>query len=396
MSALEDAFKRRDEAKVRYLRDFLKVGGRKTSLAAFGMSDVSEYLPPDQRLAVGVAFGASEEQRDAPGLAIRVSKRDGIAERAAKSLAEQAEKDGSWADVRVVENLSVPARGDVARLAKASDDARSSEDPPAGAIVAGSPAAIKAGKAFPIGGDPLMLGVSVGHPRSPAGSLGGFITFKGGGEGIISACHILANGGRGIDPTQLDSDDTAPKVYHPASADLAGRLSPRHQIGRLHSFLSLETTSVELDVAVARLLPNRAHIGNVIPKILGAKNVGQPVLRPPASEQVARFKTVAKIGRTTHYTVGRLSSGFYDDIGLDVPGHGLVYYNRLFEIESEASDTPFALPGDSGAVVFDTATRAAFAMVVGGGEWDDKGRIRMLIYACNLAAALDAMDAEWM
>src|SRR5207244_1330077 len=100
-------------------------------------------------------------------------------------------------------------------------------------------------------------------------------------------------------------------------------------------------------------------------------------------------KTVAKVGRTTRYTEGRLSAGFYDDVGLDVPGHGLVYYNRLFEIESEDGRNPFAKPGDSGAVIFDSASRAAFGMVVGGGEWDDDGRTRMLVYACNLASGLD-------
>ena len=363
MTTLDAAIELRNEAKVRYLRDYLKVGGKKSSLTAFGMSDVADYLPPDQRLGIGVAFGGSSTSL---GLALRASKRDGIAHRAAREIGEKAEKEGSWADVRIVENLSIPARTDVGP-SKADG--------------------------FPRGGDPLMLGVSISHPKSPAGSLGGFIRFKGGGEGVISACHVLANSGRGVD---VSTPEKAPMVYHPASVDVSGRLGPRNQIGQLHDFRTLDTPSVDLDVAVATLLPSRSHIGNVIPKIAGAKNGGKPVLRPPSERRVPAFKVVAKIGRSTGYTEGRLSAGFFDSVPLEVPGFGIVYYSRMFEIESVSGAKPFAKPGDSGAVVFDVATRSAFALVVGGGVWSDDGKERMLVYSCDLAAALEAMGVTWL
>jgi hypothetical protein len=364
VTSLDDAINRRDNAKVRYLRDYLKVGGPKTNFVAFGMSEAADYLPPDQRLAVGVAFGKS---RKPPGLALRASKRDGIAYRAALDIAQATEKEGSWADVRVVEDLSIPARTEVA--------------------------AVSAEDGFPLGGDPLMLGVSVSHPKSPAGSLGGFVRLAKGGEGIISACHILANSGRGVDISTIEK---SPMIYHPASGDVRGRLTPAQQIGRLQNFVTLDTSSVELDVAVATLLPHRSHIGNVVPKVSRARNVGKPILKPPTYDKIAAFKTVAKVGRTTGYTEGRLSAGFFDDVGLEVPGQGIVYYSRLFEVESADAKAPFAQPGDSGAAVFDVATRSAFALVVGGGLWDDGGKSRMLVYSCNLASALQAMGATWL
>jgi hypothetical protein len=364
VTVLDDAFARRDEAKIRYLRDYLKVGGRSKTLAAFGMADVAAYLPPDQRLAVGIAFGKAD---DSPGLALRVSKRDGIAHRAAREISEELAKDGSWADIRIVENIAVPARADVA--------------------------AVKPSDGFPLGGDPLMLGVSVSHPKSPAGSLGGFVRFTQGGEGIISACHILANSGRGVD---ISSTDKAPMIYHPASADVPGRLTPRNQIARLQNYVTLDTASVELDVAVAELLPNRTHIGNVIPRIQGVRSAGKRITKPPKYEEVAKFRTVAKVGRMTGYTEGRLSAGFFDDVGLDVPGLGIVYYSRLFEVESTDETKPFAQPGDSGAVIFDVTSRSGFAIVTGGGLWDDDGKSRMLVYSCNLGAALEAMNATWL
>lgn len=368
MAALDDAMKRRDAAKVRYLRDYLKIGGRTSKLAAFGMSDVADYVSPDQRLSVGIAFGKGDE---APGLALRVSKRDSMAHRAANDLAEEAEKDKSWADVRVVENLAVPSRTDVDPLGPEDADANG----------------------FPIGGDPLMVGVSVSHPKSPSGSLGGFVRFNGGSEGIISACHVLANSGRGV---ELSPEENAPLIYHPASRDVAGRLTPSHRIAKLRQFVELTTSSVELDVAVAALLPERQHIGNVIPSIRGARNAGQPILAPPPNSAIAEFKTVAKVGRRTRYTEGRLSAGFFDDVPLEVPGQGIVYYSRMFEIESSSARAPFAEPGDSGAAVFDIDSRKAFALVVGGGLWEDDGKARMLVYCCNLAAALDAMKVEWL
>ncbi len=139
------------------------------------MSEVAEYVPPEQRLAIGVAFG---DAKSSLGLALRVPKSGGVAHRAALNFAEDAAKEGEWADVRIVTDLSIPARSEVA--------------------------AIKSGKGFPLGGDPLMLGVSVSHPKSPAGSLGGFVKFANGDEGIISACHVLANSGRGVDLSSAD------------------------------------------------------------------------------------------------------------------------------------------------------------------------------------------------
>jgi hypothetical protein len=148
MTLLDDAIERRNDAKVRYLKDYLKIGGTRANLTAFGMADVATYVPPDQRLGIGVALGKTKSSL---GLALRVSKRDGVAHRAARAIAEKTVTDGSWADVRVVENLSIPARAEVQPVK---------------------------GTGFPLGGDPLMLGVSVSHPKAPAGSLGGFIRFK--------------------------------------------------------------------------------------------------------------------------------------------------------------------------------------------------------------------------
>ena len=364
MISFEDAIKLRDETKIRYLRDYLKVGDGETNFVAFGMAQAADYAPPELRLAIGVAFG---DDGSPPGLALRTSRREGTAYRAAMKFAESAAKRGYRADVRTVSGLAVPAHSDV---------------PPVGPQ-----------DGFPLGGDPLMLGVSIAHPKSPAGSLGGFVRFPHGGEGIISACHVLANSGRGVD---VGAPDKAPMIYHPASADVPGRLTSRNQIARLQNFVTLDASTVEVDAAVAELLPNRRHIGNVIPKIRGAEEAGKPILKPPQTKAIHEFRSVAKVGRKTGYTKGKLSAGFFDEIGLQVPGQGIVYYSRLFEVESVDASTPFAEAGDSGATVFDAPTRTAFALVVGGGIWNDGGQSRMLVYCCSLAAALEALGVEWL
>ena len=146
MISFEDAIKLRDETKIRYLRDYLKVGDGETNFVAFGMAQAADYAPPELRLAIGVAFG---DDGSPPGLALRTSRREGTAYRAAMKFAESAAKRGYRADVRTVSGLAVPAHSDV---------------PPVGPQ-----------DGFPLGGDPLMLGVSIAHPKSPAGSLGGFV-----------------------------------------------------------------------------------------------------------------------------------------------------------------------------------------------------------------------------
>jgi hypothetical protein len=248
VNVLEEALERREAARVRYLRDFLKVGGKKTNFAAFGMSDVADYVPPEQRLAIGVAFG---DEPKSLGLALRASKHGGVAHRAGLDLANAAEKDGSWADYKIVSDLSIPARTSVTSITH--------------------------GNSFPLSGDPLTMGVSVSHPKSPAGSLGGFVKFQSGEDGIISACHVLANSGRGVD---VSSPDAAPLIYHPASGDAAGRLTPGNRIARLQNFVEITTSSVEIDAAVAVLLPQRAHIGNVVPPVPGAEGIGKPISKP--------------------------------------------------------------------------------------------------------------------
>lgn len=366
MTLLQEALKQRDAAKVTYLREYLQVGGGRTrNLVAYGIAETAEYVRPEQRLSVGVAFG----DKNSLGLALRVPKMEGIAYRAAKELAEGAKANGSWADLRIVADLAVPARGEVnaiPSLAKAASN-----------------------------DTPLRLGASVGIAKAPAGSLGGFVTIKGkgGGEGIISACHVIANGGRGVD---VNDSKKVPMVYHPANVDVPGRVTGRQQIGTLHNFVPLDTFPLEVDAAVAVLQAGRDHTGNVIPDIPGAKNIGKRVAGPPDAESVAQFKTVAKIGRATDYREGRLSAGFFNDVALDVPGEGTVYYDRMFEIESSDADDPFAMAGDSGACVFDVRTCAAFGLVVGGGIWDDNGVSRRLVYACSLESALTALEAEWL
>lgn len=363
MSVLEEAVERRQAARAKYLRDYLKIGGPQKNFTAFATTELVQYIPPDRRLAFGVGFSPNHIS---PGLAIRPGKKGGIAERAAFALREDAERDGSWADVRIVESLSTPSRAEV-----------------------GAP--IKSRSGFPVGGDPLVLGASVSHPKAPAGSLGGFVRF-GEADAIIGACHVMANAGRGI---ELEPPHAAPYVYHPASSD-ARRLVATNRIGQLREFVPLDTSSVEVDAAVAVLSPHRSHSGNVVPPVKGARDVGSRIKGPSSEKAFPQGGVVAKVGRTTHYTEGNLTAALFNDVTLDVSGLGIVYYDQMFEIESADEKTPFAQPGDSGAVVFDIATKEAFGLVVGGGVWDDGGKSRTLVYACSLHEALRQLGASWL
>jgi hypothetical protein len=175
----------------------------------------------------------------------------------------------------------------------------------------------------------LAIGASVGHVRSTAGTLGFFARKKDGTIGFVSNNHVLA-----ADDLGKDGDE----IVHPAPSD-EGR-APRRVVGRLDgSYPRLRRPDAPVDCAFARLIGELPRDPGLLPDGRRIRDTsGEPFANP----------SVAKVGRTTGLTWGRVSAF---SLGQIVHySFGPVYCPRQIEIES-INDESFSLPGDSGALV---------------------------------------------
>jgi hypothetical protein len=220
----------------------------------------------------------------------------------------------------------------------------------------------------------LLLGGSVGHKKSPPGTLGLFLSSSD-GVGIVSNSHVLAWCGRARrgDP-----------IYAPHPKDA----KEVREIAILHRFNSLiEDHEVSLDAAFALLNDGIQHPENVIPEGF-----------PQAGKRLAMTKVmpanldlrVCKIGRTSKYTMGALSAVAVSAT-LDYPGLGDVKLTGMLEVQWESLEKEFSQPGDSGSVVYRPDTMEALAIVVGGGVREVEGKREGVSIVCPL----DVIMKEW-
>ncbi len=215
---------------------------------------------------------------------------------------------------------------------------------------------------------PLRIGGSVGHFQITAGTLGAFVTPRGGGgeeDWILSNNHVLANENRGRrgDP-----------VIQPGKAD--GGRNPRDVIGELHKFQPLKRRDNVMDAATATLSEGAEYlydwldgVGAITGVRCGPLQIGE---------------TVFKVGRTTGTTEGRISAIEVDDlvVGFDM---GDIVFNGQIEI-APADNKPFSLGGDSGSLIVDSEQRA-IGLLFAGNDVD-------ATFANPIAEVLDALDVN--
>ncbi|HEX4610679.1 MAG TPA: hypothetical protein VH092_20985 [Urbifossiella sp.] len=221
---------------------------------------------------------------------------------------------------------------------------------------------------------PLAIGVSIGHVKVTAGTLGAFVK-KRGAEGvlILSNNHVLANENRGktgdviLQPGLLDDgQDPADRV-----ATLAGRVALE------------KTKSNAVDAAIAALVEGIEFDPRTI------RGLGK--LAGLGAEFVDVGTEVAKLGRTTGLTRGRVTAFELDNVVVNFDT-GPKRFNGQIEIEGEGDD-PFSLGGDSGSLILEAGTRLAVALLfavsnVGGSN--NQG----LTYANPLRTVLDALKVD--
>ena len=193
---------------------------------------------------------------------------------------------------------------------------------------------------------PAQPGASIGF-RDPANAFVmagtfGALVHDPNGQYILSNNHVLA------DENGLAAG--AP-IFQPGLLD--GGNPATDKIAELTRFVALQTAGANsVDCAIARVL-NPADASNAILKI-----------GPPAGVAAAAIDMIVhKFGRTSGYTVGRVTS--VDTDVVVTYGIGNVTFTQQVIIQSTGTQ-PFSKAGDSGSLIVARQTHQAVALLFAG------------------------------
>jgi len=193
---------------------------------------------------------------------------------------------------------------------------------------------------------PLRIGCSIGQYQITAGTLGAFVLDRTTQMiQVLSNNHVLAN------ENQASAGDA---ILQPGRFDLG--VQGKDTVAYLNDFVPLDWSGVNLvDCATASVRrPDWIEAGSLDSR--GRLNGGRTV-------PLAGPETVYKIGRTTGLTRGTVTAVEVDNITVSYD-HGTAIFDGQIEVRGE-NGKPFAVGGDSGALVFDE-DNLALGMVFGG------------------------------
>ncbi|MDB5308111.1 MAG: hypothetical protein JWO38_2313 [Gemmataceae bacterium] len=221
---------------------------------------------------------------------------------------------------------------------------------------------------------PLQIGISTGHVKVTAGTLGAFVRKRGGTDPhILSNNHVLANENRAKTGDAIIQAGT-----YDGGADPADRIAALAGMARLR-----KTEPNAVDAAIGKLDDALEFDPRTI------RGLGK--LAGLGAAFVDEGTEVAKLGRTTGLTRGRVTAFELDNVVVtfDI---GPLRFDGQIEIEG-ADDGPFSRGGDSGSLIVEANTRLAVALLFAGteaGGENDQG----LTYANPLRSVLDALKVD--
>jgi hypothetical protein len=220
---------------------------------------------------------------------------------------------------------------------------------------------------------PLRIGLSIGHFRITAGTLGAFVKLRDGGVRMLSNNHVLADENKG---------KAGDAIIQPGDVD-AGR-NPADRVGSLAEYHKLAKSKGNvIDAALAK-------VGSGVkyePTTLHGHGQLKGVLRDPA--EIAG--TVEKIGRTTGHTTGRVTAFNVRNVvvGYDM---GNVRFDGQIEIEG-AGSTGFSDGGDSGSLIYTSGGHLAVGLLFAGGDVGGSNHAG-LTYANPISQVLDRLKVD--
>jgi hypothetical protein len=195
---------------------------------------------------------------------------------------------------------------------------------------------------------PAQPGCSIGFADpggtfTMAGTFGALVK-RGGSLYVLSNNHVLAD---------ENSLPAGAAIYQPGLLD--GGNANRDQIAALTEFVTISAAASNLvDCAIAEV-QDKNQVTN---QILG-------IGAPKGTAAAALDMIVEKYGRTTDYTVGRVTS-LDTDIKIKYDMGAVLFVHQLL-IEAIGSQ-PFSQPGDSGSLIVDRASGNAVGLLFAGSD----------------------------
>jgi hypothetical protein len=220
---------------------------------------------------------------------------------------------------------------------------------------------------------PLLPGVTIGHYKITAGTIGAFATDRKTGRTVIlSNNHVLAN---------ENAAKIGDSIIQPGDYDKGKR--PKDVVAKLTKWVKLQTNAANLvDAAIAAV---QASV-DVDP--LKYRDIG--VLAGVRTDPLLPGLAVAKVGRTTGTTHGRITAIELDNVVVDYDVGSLSFDDQI-EIES-TEDGTFSAGGDSGSLILDETKRACALLFAGSETGGASGR--GLTYASPIDVVLKKLAIE--
>jgi hypothetical protein len=220
----------------------------------------------------------------------------------------------------------------------------------------------------------MLPGASVGHERVTAGTLGCFVRVSDSNDLVLmSNNHVLADTNRGT---------TGDVILSPAAADGGGT---GDRVGRLLRYVALDPGGGnKVDVALATVDDTQR---------IGGNDVGAGLLTGVVAAENLDAFPVAKVGRTTGKTTGRITAIEVDGVAVGYDGGTSVFsFDGCIEVEGD-HDLAFSSGGDSGSVIYRVSDRAAAALLFAGSETGGQNGTGVT-YANPMVSALASVDAD--
>lgn len=220
---------------------------------------------------------------------------------------------------------------------------------------------------------PLKIGSSISHGAVTAGTLGCFVRNPNGYTFILSNNHVIAN------QNQANRHD---KICQPGTYD--GGSVEKDEVATLEKWITIQEKNNLVDAAIAMTSEHEDHTSL---DALGKLN-GQ------YTDEIEPGQIVAKFGRTTGVTLGRVTAVEVDNVGVGF-SDGLRHFDQQIEIEG-AEDVAFCQGGDSGSMVVSASDGrkgshyALGLLFAGGPRGGSNGKgLTYVNYLTNVLKALD-------
>lgn len=215
---------------------------------------------------------------------------------------------------------------------------------------------------------PLVVGCSIGHIASTAGTLGLIARHRKTGDAVIlSNSHVLALSGRAV---------SGDPVTQPGRVDGGGQDTV---VGALLDSTSLTSNGPNIaDAAIAMIGDNVPFSINTVPGF-GPFTIGD-------EDAILLGAKVQKIGRTTGVRRGEITAIELDDVGVEYDT-GECHFDKQIEIRGEPG-LPFSASGDSGSIVFNVQMQAIGLIFAGNPELDERG----VSFANHLPTVMTMLD----